>query len=314
MQLKNRIICRYDGPQKGPLLICFGAMHGNEPAGVKAIEYVMKMLEVEPIKNPSFKYTGRFLGVIGNLKAYNEQKRFLKKDLNRQFIPELIQNLARSAEDPLDPEEQELKEILVLVKEEIKEYQPEKLIVLDLHTTSSFGGIFTICQNNPDVINVAYALHAPIVLGMLKGLKGTTLHYFTKDNLGIDTMAITFESGQHNEELSVNRAIAGIICLMKEIKSIKEEDVENYHEEIIKKYSENLPQLTTLVEHFPITEHDEFQMIPGFRNFQPVQKDQLLAYCNTTPITSKQDGLILMPLYQKQGEDGYFIVQKIKTI
>ena len=149
---------------------------------------------------------------------------------------------------------------------------------------------------------------------MLKGLKGTTLHYFTEANLGVDTMAITFESGQHDEELSVNRAIAGIICLMKEINSVKEEDVENYHEKIIKKYSENLPQLTTLVEHFPISEEDEFEMLPGFLNFQEIKKNQLLAYCNSKPITSKKEGLILMPLYQQQGEDGYFIVQKIKNV
>lgn len=314
MPLKSRIICRYDGQQKGPLLICFGAMHGNEPAGVKAIEYVMKMLEVEPIKNPSFKYNGRFLGIIGNLKAYNNQQRFLKKDLNRQFIPELVQDLLNSEDHIQEPEEQELIEILDLVKKEIADYKPEKLIVLDLHTTSSFGGVFTICQNNPEVINVAYALHAPIVLGMLEGLKGTTLHYFTKENLGVETLAITFESGQHKEELSVNRAIAGIICLMKEIKSVKEEDVENYHEEIIKKYSEDLPQLTTLVEHFPISENDKFQMLPGFRNFQSVNKNQLLAHCNSVEVKSKEEGLILMPLYQEQGEDGYFIVQKINNI
>jgi len=44
----NRIIGRYDGSEKGPMLVCIGAMHGNEPAGVRAIELVLKMLDVEP--------------------------------------------------------------------------------------------------------------------------------------------------------------------------------------------------------------------------------------------------------------------------
>lgn len=311
---KNRLICKYDGHEKGPLLICFGAMHGNEPAGVKAIEYVAKMLDVEPIKNPTFSYKGRFLGIIGNLKAFQENKRFLKKDLNRQFTKQIIDKVYSSNELPLDPEEQEIKEIIDLVKSEIEEYKPSQLIILDLHTTSSFGGVFTICQNDPKIINVAYALHAPIVLGILEGLRGTTLHYFTKDNFGLDTISITFESGQHTEKLSVNRAIAGIICLMKEVGSVNEEDVENYHEEIIKKYSESLPQLTTLVEHFPIEEEDEFEMLPGFNNFQAVKKNQELARCNGSPVKSKEEGLILMPLYQKQGEDGYFIVKEIKAV
>lgn len=289
-------------------------MHGNEPAGVKAIEYVMKMLEVEPIKNADFSYAGRFLGLIGNLKAFKENKRFLRKDLNRQFTKDNIKKANGINPVELEAEEQELFEIIELVKNEIEEYKPSQLIVLDLHTTSSMGGIFTICQNKLEIINVAYALHAPIVLGMLEGLKGTTLHYFTTENMGVDTLAITFESGQHNEELSVNRAIAGIISLMKEINSVKEEDVENYHEKIIKKYCEDLPQLTTLIEHFPIGEEDKFEMLPGFKNFQEVQKNQTLAHCNLVPVSCKEDGLILMPLYQKQGEDGYFIVKEIEAI
>ncbi|HHJ50479.1 MAG TPA: succinylglutamate desuccinylase, partial [Phaeodactylibacter sp.] len=87
MQLE-RVIGRYTGKEKGPLLICFGGMHGNEPAGVRALEIMFKMLEVEPLSNPDFSFKGRLLGLRGNLRALQAKKRYIVKDLNRQWTPE----------------------------------------------------------------------------------------------------------------------------------------------------------------------------------------------------------------------------------
>ena len=84
----NRVIGRYTGNKKGPLLIVFGAMHGNEPAGIKALDLMFKMLEVEPITNPDFHFRGRILGLCGNLRATQAGKRFIEKDLNRQWTKE----------------------------------------------------------------------------------------------------------------------------------------------------------------------------------------------------------------------------------
>lgn len=310
-QIDNRVLGRYDGSEKGPLLICLGAMHGNEPAGVRAIELVLKMLDVEPIKNPEFKFKGRFFGLIGNLAAYNLGQRFLKKDLNRQFSKSHYEKIKHLPKDKLDEEDKELIALIEIINKEVKDYQPEKLIVLDLHTTSSFGGIFTICQETPEIIQMATALHAPVVTGFLDGIKGTTLHYFTEQNTGVETAAITFESGQHEEALSVNRAIAGIICCMREIQAVNKEDVENLHEEILISYSKTLPKLTSLVEHHAITEEDNFIMNPGYKNFQKVHADEVIAKDKNGTIKTKKAGRILMPLYQKKGEDGYFIVKDV---
>jgi len=309
--VQERLIGRYDSGHRGPLFICIGAMHGNEPAGVRAIELALKMLDVEHIKNPEFTYKGRFTGIIGNLKAFNVDKRFMVKDLNRQFFKENIDRIRGS--DTLDPEDLELLDLLAFIEAEIAEYNPDKLIILDLHTTSSFGGIFTICQDDPKLIETAKGLHAPIVLGITEGLIGTTLHYFTSENMNVDTTAITFESGQHVEDKSVNRAIAGIICMMRELGAVKPEDVENYHEQILISYSKDLPQLTKLSEHYPIADGDHYVMIPGYKNFQNINQGELLAHNNGMEVRAATSGLMLMPLYQSQGEDGYFIVNEIKT-
>ena len=97
----NRIIGNYEGKEKGPLFICFGAMHGNEPAGVKALETIFRMLEIEPLRNPSFEFKGRFVGMVGNLKAFREHQRFLEKDLNRQWKGENMKRILNSRPEHL---------------------------------------------------------------------------------------------------------------------------------------------------------------------------------------------------------------------
>ena len=133
----ERIIGRYTGKVKGTLLIAFGAMHGNEPAGVKALEDVLGALESEPTRNPKFKFKGRLLGLIGNMKAYKKGVRFIEKDLNRQWT---LDNVALAKATPIEnlaPELQELKTLLEIIEQEIESYQPEKIVILDLHTTTA---------------------------------------------------------------------------------------------------------------------------------------------------------------------------------
>ena len=52
-------------------------------------------------------------------------------------------------------------------------------------------------------------------------------------------------------------------------------------------------------------------MKEGFKNFDRIEKGQLLATDRHGNILSPTDGLILMPLYQKQGENGFFIVREV---
>lgn len=47
-------------------------------------------------------------------------------------------------------------------------------------------------------------------------------------------------------------------------------------------------------------------MEPGFTNFQPVVRAQLLARDRHGDIRAVENGYVLMPLYQSQGTDGFF--------
>ncbi|MCB0641067.1 MAG: succinylglutamate desuccinylase/aspartoacylase family protein, partial [Phaeodactylibacter sp.] len=204
----DRIIGTYTGSKKGPLLIVFGAMHGNELAGMRALELLFKMLEVEPITNPDFTFHGRVVGLRGNLQAIQQKTRYIERDLNRQWTPENIQRVTAVPKAILEAEDLELRENIDRIRQEIADYQPEHLIVLDIHTTTAFGGIFAIPTEDPESVRIAVELHAPVVKGMLRGIQGSTLHYFNKENMGLRTTPVVFESGQHDEPLSINRAIA----------------------------------------------------------------------------------------------------------
>ena len=309
----KRVIGKYEGEEKGPLLICFGAMHGNEPAGVKALETIFKMLEIEPLRNPTFKFKGRFVGMIGNLRAYKEGKRFIEKDLNRQWKNDDMKRILNSRPDHLSPEEAEIQETLFVIKKEIQEYQPEEMVVLDLHTTSAFGGIFTIVNDDPDSLEIGSQLHAPVIKGMIRGLTGTTLHFFHDDNFPIKTTAVTFESGQHQEPQAVNRAIAAIVNCLRSIGCVDGDDVENIHDQMLLDYSKNLPKVTELLYTYAIDEEEEFELFEGFRNFDPIEKGQVLGKNKYGDIVAKESGLMLMPLYQKQGEDGFFLVKEVSV-
>ena len=309
--LPDRVIGRYEGETKGPLLIVLGGTHGNEPAGIQALDLMFKMLEVEPITNPNFHFCGRLVGFRGNVRAIAEGRRFIVKDLNRQWTKENIARIQATPLEELDSEDLEMKELLAAIHREIEEYQPEKMVLLDLHTTTAFGGIFSIPTDDPESLRIAIELHAPVIKGLLRGIQGTTLHYFNNDNFEPETIAVCFESGQHREQLSVNRAIAAITNCMRTVGCISAEHVENRHDSLLIEYSKGLPQIAELIEIHSIRPGDNFRMMPNYKNFQKVKKGELLAQDKEGYIVAADDGLILMPLYQKQGDDGFFLIRTL---
>jgi hypothetical protein len=52
-------------------------------------------------------------------------------------------------------------------------------------------------------------------------------------------------------------------------------------------------------------------MFPGYKNFQSIRKHSLLAQNNAKEILSQWNDRIFMPLYQKKGDDGFFIIRRI---
>lgn len=310
---KKRLIGEHTGDAHGPLLVCLAGMHGNEPAGVEALEILFTLLKEEPTFNPEFKFRGRMIGVYGNMQAMRRKERYIEKDINRQWTLPNIRRIKNTAKDLLQHEDLEIREILELIEGEIAGYQPSCFVLLDLHTTTATGGIFTVATDDQDSVEIGKELHAPVIKGMLRGIHGTTLHYFNTENMGIKTTAVTFESGQHEDPLSVNRAIAATINCLRTIGCVEAEHVENRHDALLIEHARNLPKVAELIMCHRIQDGDEFRMEPGFENFQRVRKGELLAHDRFGPIYAQEDASILMPLYQKQGDDGFFLIRTVET-
>ena len=52
-------------------------------------------------------------------------------------------------------------------------------------------------------------------------------------------------------------------------------------------------------------------MLKGFESFQSIKKGMPLAKSNGKSINSKHSAMLFMPLYQKSGKDGFFIIKPI---
>ncbi|MFM2268059.1 MAG: succinylglutamate desuccinylase/aspartoacylase family protein [Bacteroidota bacterium] len=327
----NRIIGTYEGAARQTLVFAVGAMHGNEPAGVQAIEKLLEMLHEEPTKNPDFKFNGKLVGLIGNLAAFQQGIRYISEDMNRLFSTENIAKIREKAlfaplkasdtggghfwedSDEWNAEEREVNAFLNTIFKEIETYQPQKIVLIDLHTTSADGGIFAIPQDH-DAASLALAksLHAPVVLGLTAGVGGTTLHYFTKQNFDFPTIAVAFESGQHGDPNSMSRAVAALVHLLRAVGCVAAEAVESRHEALLRRYTADLPRLVQLFYVHKIAAHADFAMLPNFKNFQFVEKNQPLARVGNDVVVAPKNCLVLMPLYQKRGNDGFFLVEKIE--
>ncbi len=308
--MENRIIGRYEGDEAGPLLICLAGIHGNEPAGLMAIDEIFRLLSIEGDHNPKFSYKGRFVGIRGNLPAIKLKQRFIQRDLNRMLLQQEQDRIKSIASEDWSSEDHESIELVKAVEAEILDYNPSETLILDLHTTTADGGIFTIAATDPMSSLLAKGLHAPVILGFEKDVEGTTLYYFNKPDKG--RYCIVFEAGQHNDPESVHRTAAAIVNCMRSIGSVDSKDVDHRHDGILINMSKGLPKVTELIHHYKIKPDEVFTMHPGFTNFQPIKKGDVLGENQYGPVPAPVGGLMLMPKYQPQGDDGFFIVKVLE--
>jgi succinylglutamate desuccinylase len=312
---KSRIIGERSGSVHGPLLVVLTQIHGNEPAGFYAVQDVFNKIDEEYLKKPHFDFRGKLLGLVGNLAAAKKSVRYIDTDLNRLWTQDNVKRITSTPKEDLTVvEEIQLKEILEIIHEQIETYKPERVVVLDLHTTTAFGGIFVIPTKETKSREIGLAIQAPVLHGFLDDLKGTVLHHFTQENYkDIDLTSICFESGQHNSSDSIGHAVSAIIQCFMSIGGFYPDDVETKHEQLLTQDADKLPKEALLIYSHKIMEGDNFSMRRNkiYGNFDKVSEGELLATDRHGEIRAKCDGLILMPLYQKQGNDGFFIIKDV---
>lgn len=301
----ERKIGRYGGLRSGPLVIFIGGIHGNEPAGVFALRNVMKALNE---KNPRFE--GEVIALAGNTRALNNGLRYLDRDLNRAWLPEQVRNLKlKAGKTAKISEETEQLELLAEIETAIGANRQE-VYILDLHTTSSDGAPFSIISDTLTNRDIAQELGVPIILGIEESIDGTILNYI--NDLGY--AALGFEAGQHDALTSIENHEAIIWLSLAFIGCLSPNDIPDMaslRKRLIRA-SRGLPRFLEVRYRHAIAESDEFAMDPGFRNFHPVKKNQAIAKDRTGEVKTNEAGFLFMPLYQKLGDDGFFLVREVK--
>lgn len=301
----ERLIGKYTNNAPGPTVICVGGIHGNEPSGVFALKEVLKELQrIEP------QFNGELIAFAGNLTALSRGVRFVDEDLNRIWLPERVEAL-KSVAPSSRKETAELIEQRELFKVLSRAFDNTKspVYVFALHTTSSVSAPFItvgeILRNRDFILDSP----VPIIKGIEKYVEGTLLSYIS----GLGFTDIGFEAGQHDALSSIKNSVAAIWVALANAGCINPDDFSNFdeHYETLINAARNVQGVYEVIYRYEIEEGEELVMEPGFINFQEIEKGQLLARNTIRKIHALESGRIFMPLYQKQGRDGFFIVREI---
>lgn len=298
---RNRVLGSIRGARPGPTLICLAGVHGNEPAGVSALERVLPALEGRQIE-----LTGELVALVGNRAALAASKRFLDRDLNRAWTPDRLDDLQRTEARITCHEDQEQIELLRCIEEVVARARGP-VVLIDFHTTSGFGGAFSTVSDRLANRELALNFPVPLILGLEEQLEGTLTDWFD----GLGHTAIGFESGQHDEERAVDRAESALWLGVVAVGLLAPEAVpeaESARASLAGEYA-HLPAVFEVRYRHEISEADRFVMGHGYDNFQPVGSDEIVGGDVRGPVRAPEKGRILMPLYQDQGDDGFFIVR-----
>ena len=303
---KDRIIGKVEGKESGPVIIALAGLHGNEPTGIKAIEHVL-----EKIEGLEDKFRGTFIGLRGNLEALNKGERFIDEDMNRIWFTSILDKVRRTPFNEVQTaERRETKAVLEIIDPLIlNENKNEPVIFADLHTFSSENGLFAISSRERKNVDLLSKLNVPLIFGIEKALHGTALKYIqSTGNIGF-----AFEAGMHFSESAEFNATAGLYALLVAAGCLDESCILDFqaYEDFLADQTAKLPKKVEFIYKHIIEEEDEFVMRKGFKNFDKVKKGDWLANDKLGKIEAQADGYILMPLYQKQGNDGFFIVQDL---
>ena len=303
--VEDRVLGALGGARPGPTLMCVAGVHGNEPAGVHAIRRVLPALrEREP------EMTGRLVALAGNLGALEVGRRYVDRDLNRAWTGARLSSLRLRPLSESVAEDREQLELLGAI-EELLGTTTGAVYALDLHTTSGPGGVFSVFTDSLPQRDFAATFPVPMIFGLEELVDGTLLNLLSTHGI----VSLTLEAGQHGEPEAIDRAEAAIWIAIVSAGLLPEDRVPEVAaaRERLARDSAHVPRALEMRYKWDLRPEDAFLMKPGYRNFQPVARGEAVATDRAGEILMRESGRLLMPLYQEQGEDGFFLVREFST-
>ncbi|MDH3198789.1 MAG: succinylglutamate desuccinylase/aspartoacylase family protein [Candidatus Krumholzibacteria bacterium] len=301
-----RIALDFRSERAGPCLVLLAGLHGDEGAGVKALERVAHTLSAAKPRA-----RGRLVGVLGNLRALERGVRYLERDLNRGWCDENVAALrAREASNdgPEDAEQRELLAVLDAIEAEAE----RPVVFLDLHSTSADGPPFSCMPDTLANLRIALELPVPAVLGLEETIQGPLLGYLS--DLGHGGLFV--EGGRHGAPQTTGVLESCVWVLAAALGVFTSADVPDYgaHWDRLAAFGQGLPRVLEIRHVHPTRAGDGFVMRPGFRHYDRVLRGQLVARDHRGEIRTPRGGRVMMPAYKPGTDQGFFIAADIPPL
>jgi predicted deacylase len=296
--IERREIGRLVGVEPGPTLVAVAGIHGNEPAGIEATRRVFARLS-----SGDLPIRGEFVAFAGNLAGLQRGIRYQAKDLNRIWSEERISALRALPEGGRDAEDREQAQLLSAIEAALERARGA-VHLADLHTTSAAGIPFILFGDTLPQRRFARAFPLPIIIGLEEQIDGVLTEYWTRR--GCTTFAI--EGGQHASPDSID-AIEAVLWIALARAGLLQGNVPvevTRSAALLERRRAGLPRVVEVISRRSVSPEDSFCMEPGFRNIDRARKGQLLARDRTGDIRAPADGMVILPLYQGLGRDGFF--------
>lgn len=305
-EISDRLFGRLGPRGGGPTLMCVAGIHGNEPAGIHALRRVLTALDAREQE-----MTGELVALAGNLSALNLGQRFVDRDLNRAWTKERLAALRGNGRVDQAVENREQIELSEEI-ETILGSANARVFALDLHTTSGAGGVFSAFTDALPHREFASHFPVPMIFGLEELVDGTLLNLFSDHGL----VAIMVETGQHDEPAAIDRAEAAIWIAVVASGLLPERLVPETTaaRKLLQRDAGHLPRALEMRYKRDLEKGDGFVMTPGYLNFQEIARGQVVATDNDGDVVVHEDGRLLMPLYQDQGEDGFFVLREFSPL
>jgi hypothetical protein len=183
---------------------------------------------------------------------------------------------------------------------------------LDLHTTSAGGVPFSMIRDVPEQIAFASGFGLPVIIGLLERIDGALLEYMREQ--GFVCMGV--EGGRNGDPASIDHHEAVLWVALVATGILAETAVPRLSgcRAQLRKARGALPAVTRITHRHAIAPGDHFKMEPGFDNIQRIRGGDLLARDRNGEIHAHEPGLLLMPLYQAQGDDGFFLGREVQEL
>jgi succinylglutamate desuccinylase len=294
-----REIGRVVGRAAGATLVVVAGIHGNEPAGIIGARRVLAALGG---------IRGELVILAGNVASLRAGARYAERDLNRGWTSAHLARIATSAKERALVDEDREQADLWRAISEVKARARGPLVLADLHTSSAAGVPFVLFRDSDVQRDFVRAFPIPVVSGILEHVVGNLAGFAEEQGF----TAFSVEGGQHESPASADALEAIIWLALEQARMIGTGDstaiatVLSSSRARLNTLRADLPHAVEVISRHAITPEDAFVMERGFRNIDHIKSGQLLAKDARGDVRAHEDGVVVLPLYQKLGADGFF--------